>query len=264
MRLLALVVALFVLPQDGKIALKFNPQKGDKLTRTQKMELQIKMQIDAGGGEQEMEVEHRGTEKSVIEYADVTDGKLSKLVVDYVENFEESKQPPTMEWNRKDGELHGRKITVSMKDGKLVREGVDGLKEKDVNKIDLDAGDSRLLPKDPLAVGESWELKGDDLRKFFGNDDVIRDGKMKAKLVEVKEIDKRRCAVIKGDIELSGKTEEGMNLKMKLDADIVVWIERGYTLSVKARGTIKMEGEGEGYSMKGEGPLSVDVATKLE
>src|SRR5688572_3421693 len=135
MKILALVVALFLLPQEGKIALKFNPKKGDKLNRTQKMEMQIKIKIEAGGGEQEMEVEHRGTEKTVIEYADVADGKPTKIVTDYVENYEESKSPPTMEWTRKDDELHGRKITVSMKDGKLVREGVVGLKEKQLEKL---------------------------------------------------------------------------------------------------------------------------------
>lgn len=266
MKILALVVALFLLPQEGKIALKFNPKKGDKLNRTQKFEMQMKIKVEAGGGEQEMEVENRGTEKSVIEYADVTDGKLTKIITDYIENYEESKAPPTMEWTRKDDELHGRKITVAMKDGKLVREGVEGLKEKVVDKHDLDAGDSKLLPKDPIAIGETWEIKGAELRKFLGdgNDEEIKDGKLKVKLVEVKEIDKRRCAVLKGDMDLTGKTAEGMDLSIKLDTDIIVWIERGYTLSVKGRGTIKMTGETEQFSMKGEGPITVEITTKVD
>src|SRR5688572_6815098 len=127
MRLFALAIALFLVPQDEKVAIKFAPVKGDKITRTEKMEMKLSCTVDAGGQTQELEFARRGNEKSVIEYQEVADGKVARKVVDHVENFEDAKQPPTMEWSRTDSPLQGRKVTVFMKDGNLVRDGAEGI-----------------------------------------------------------------------------------------------------------------------------------------
>src|SRR5688572_20674578 len=110
MRLLALAFALFLVPQDEKVALKFNPKQGDKLTQTMKMEMKLKLSIEAGDGTQEIEVEQRGTEKKVTEVLEVIDGKLTKVVKDFVEDFEEEKAPGMEGWKRKDNPLHGRRV----------------------------------------------------------------------------------------------------------------------------------------------------------
>ena len=263
MRLLALAVALLLAPQDEKITLKFNPQKGDKLTKSTKMEMKLKIEVEAGGETQEVEVEQRGTEKTVTEIVEVVDAKLTRIVVDCLEKYDEEKAPGA-EWKRKDDPLHGRKITIFMKDGQLVREGAEGIEEKELKKLDLDDGDSHCLPKDPVKIGDSWELKGEDVRKYMDADDDIKDGKMKLKLVAVKEIDKRRCAMIQGTFELTGKVEGDLDLSLKFDADIVVWIDRGYTLSVKGKGKVTLKGENGEMSMNGEGPITIDLATKVE
>lgn len=263
MRLLALAVALLLAPQDEKITLKFNPKKGDKLTKSTKMEMQLKLEVDAGGETQELEVEQRGTEKTVTEIVDVVDGKMTRIVIDCLEKYDEEKAPG-MEWKRKDDPLHGRKITIFMKNGQLVREGADGIEEKELKKLDLDDGDSRILPKDPVKVGDSWEIKGEDVRKFLDADEEIKDGKMKLKLIAVKEIDKRRCAVIQGSFDLTGKVEGDMDLGLKFDAEVVVWIDRGYTLSVKGKGKVTLKGENGEMTMSGEGPITIEMSTKVD
>jgi len=263
MRLLSLALVLFFVPQDEKITLKFNPKPGDKLTQTTKMEMKLKITIDAGGGSQDVEVEQRGTEKTATEIVEVTAGKLTKVVKDFIEDYEEEKAPGMEEWKRKDNPLHGRKVTLSMKDGKLVREGAEGLKEKELNKLDLEDKDSRLLPKEPVRVGEGWEVKGEDVRKYLGDDDIT-DGKMKLKVVAIKEIDKRRCAMIQGTFDLVGKVEGNVDLSLKLDAEMIVWIDRGYTLSVKGKGKVTVKGDGGGAPMTGEGPITIELSTKVE
>jgi hypothetical protein len=167
------------------------------------------------------------------------------------------------EWKRKDNPMHGRKVTISMKDGKLVREGAEGLKEKELKNLDLEDKDSRILPKEPVRVGEEWEVKGEDVRKYLGDEDIT-DGKMKLKVVSIKEIDKRRCAMIQGTFDLVGKVEGNIDLSLKLEADIVVWVDRGYTLSVKGKGKVTLKGDGGGAPMSGEGPITIDVSTKVE
>ena len=96
MKLLALALVLVLAAQDEKITLKFNPRKGDKLVRTQKLEVQLKMSVDAGGQTQEIEFEQRGTSKRTREFADVADGKMTRLVLDVTED-EEGRRRRT--WN---------------------------------------------------------------------------------------------------------------------------------------------------------------------
>ena len=263
MRLLALALALFLVPQDEKITLRFNPKPGDKLTQTTKMEMKLKITIDAGGGSQDVEVEQRGTEKTATEIVEVTAGKLTKVVKDFIEDYEEEKAPGMEEWKRKDNPLHGRKVTISMKDGKLVREGAEGLKEKELKKLDLEDKESQILPKEPVRVGDTWDVKGEDVRKWLAAE-KLTDGKVKLKLVAIKEVDKLRCAMIQGTFDLIGKAEGDVELALKFDADLIVWIDRGYTLSVKGKGKVTVKGDGGGAPMSGEGPITIDRSTKVE
>ena len=263
MRLLAFALALLVVPQDEKISLKFNPKAGDKLTQSTKMEMKLKVTVDAGGGTQEIEVEQRGTEKSVLEIVEVASGKLNKIVKDVLEDYGEEKAPGMEGWKRTDNPMHGRKITISMKDGKLHRDGAEGLPEKELNKLTLEDKDSRILPKEPVRIGETWEIKGEDVRKYLDDQDIT-DGKMKLKVVAIKDIDKRRCAMISGTFDLIGKVEGDVELSLKFDADLIVWIDRGYTLSVKGRGKVKLKGDNGGTPIIGEGPVTIDVSTKVE
>jgi hypothetical protein len=264
MKLLALVSLCLLLPQDEKITLKFNPKKGDKLAKHQKLDLSLKMSVDMGGEAQEMEYEQRGSRKWTSEIAEIEDGKVSKLIVDCSEDYEEKKAPPTMEWNRTDKPMNGRKITVFMKDGQVAREGAEGLKEKELKDLTLNPMEAKFFPDKPVAVGDSWEIKGDAVKEFLGVSEEIKEATLKSKLTAVKEIDKRRCAVINATLEMSGKAPNDIAFNGKLDVEMVVWIERGYLLSAKGKGKVTLKGESEQFSMTGEGPISIETTIKVE
>jgi hypothetical protein len=265
MKFLALALALFLVPQDEKITLKFNPKKGDKLTQVQKLEVQLKLKIEQGDEVHEIDFEQRGTSKITREFADVADGKLTKLVHDCAESYREIKQAPMQpDWNRTDDAMHGRKVTISLKDGQVVREGADGLSEKELKKLDLKSSEMGLFPKDPVAVGESWEVAGDDIRQFLNIEQEVKNAKLKLKLASVKEIDKRRCAVLTGSLEASGKAENEVEFKITLDCDLVVWIERGYLQSMKGKGKVTLKGGGDQFTMSGDGTATLDVTNKVE
>ena len=48
------------------------------------------------------------------------------------------------------------------------------------------------------------------------------------------------------------------------DAEVIVWLDRGYPLSVKGKGTIAMKGENAQFKLSGQGPMSLDIVTKVE
>ena len=266
MRLIAVVVAvLFAAQSEEKVEFKFSPKKGDKLKQSAKMEFQMKLTVDAGGQTQEMELEHRATRTRTTEYADVADGKLTTVVVDSTEDFEEQKQPPAMEWQRTDKAMHGRKVTISQKDGQLVREGAEGLKESDMKDLDLKNPHERVYPKKSVGIGEEWELKGEAVREFLGSEQgELKDATLKMKLKEVKEIDKRRCAVLTGKLEAKGKAPNDFDFKVAMDFDLVVWLERGYLLSAKGKGKVSISGGSDEYSATGDGPITMEMAQKVE
>lgn len=264
MKMLSVALALLLLPSQEKITLKFNPRKGDKLSRAEKMEMSIKAKVLLGEQEQEVELEQKESQKSTLELADVAAGAVTRMVMSCSEHIEERKGPPSGEWVKKEKGLHGRKITMSLKDGKVEREGVEGLDDKVLAKLDLDDRTSRIFPKDPVAPGDTWELQGDDVRKFLGADNDLQQAKVKVKLLSIKDVDGKKCAILNALMDLGGKAPGNVDLTMKLDAEVVVWIDRGYALSVKAKGTIDMKAENPQFKMKGEGPMTLEIITKVE
>ena len=269
---LAVVLALSFAPASAKataggqdkITLKFNPKQGDKFVKTDLTEMSIKSKVVAQGQEQELQIDQKQTQKSKLEYVEVTGGAVTKAVLVCEEDLEERKGPPSNQWDKKERSMHGRKVTMSMKDGALVREGAEGLDEKQLKKLDLFDRTSLIYPKTPVGPGDSWEVQGEDVRRFLGADGDLREAKIKLTLVEVKDIDGKRCAVLKAVLELVGKAKGDVDIATKLDADVIVWIERGYALSVKGKGIVTMKAENAQFSMKGEGPMTLEKTLKLE
>ena len=265
MRIFAIALALLLARQDEKFTFKFAPKQGDKVTRTKKVEFKMAIDVEAGGQSQSLEIEQRETGKLIVEYAGVEDGKVTKRVVDCVEAFEEKKQPPTMEWERTDKPHHGRKITVTTKAGeKPVYEGADGLTESQLGRFREEDQMHRIFPKKPVAVGDSWELKDEEVKEFLETEQKLKKATLKAKFDSVKEIDKRRCAILKVTIELTSSTPTDAEVGAKIEGDVVVWIERGMILEFKGKGKLTLEGESDQMSMSGKGDITLDFTSKVE
>jgi len=261
---LAVALALALAPAQDKVTLKFAPKKGDKITKVEKSEMTIKAQITAGEQNQTLDFGQRENQVSTLELLDVAGGAVTKAVFTCKEDIEEKKGPQAPDWEKTEKALHGKKITLSMTDGKLVREGADGLDAKVLKKIDLTDRTSRIFPKTPVGPGDAWEIGSDDVRAFLGSDDDFKDGKIKVTFLSVKDVDGRSCAILSAVMDLSGKAENDVALTVKLEAQVVVWIERGYALSVKGKGTIAMNASNDQFKMKGEGPMSLDITTTVE
>jgi hypothetical protein len=261
---LALAAILALAPGQDKVTLKFNPKKGDKLSKVEKNEMAIHATVTANGQEQKLEFGQRESETSTIEYLEVADGAPTKAIVSYKEAIEEKKGPQGDEWEKTEKPLHGRKITVTKAEGKIVTEGADGLDEKTKKKLDLSDRTSKLFPKTPVGPGDSWDVAGDEVRSFMEGDETLKDAKIKMKFVEIKDIDGKRCAVLNAVMDLAGKAPGEIDVVVKLEAEVVVWIERGYALKVAGKGKMTMKGANDQFQMKGEGPMSLEIITKVE
>ncbi len=259
--ILALLTALPLLVQDDKVVIKFAPKEGDVLTTVEKSKMEMK--VEAQG--QEMEVSNKGSKKTVVTYVAVKDGKPTKKTEEFVEDVEEVLHPGMMEPTIKEKDLHGKTVTIMEKDGKTVIEGADDVDEKAKKKLKLDETYAHFYSDKAVGVGDSWEVKGEQLIKAMDDDD-FNDGKMTFKVKEFKEVNKVRCAVLETKFELSGKSEQGFAITFKAEGELVVRLDRGYPVSLKLKGTVSMKGGGEDEepAFKGEGPMTLETSSTLK
>ncbi len=254
-------LALSLVGQDKeKITLKWQPRQGDCITTVEKTTMELKLTANS----QEFELSNKGSKKLVTTFLAVKDGKPTKVEYDYKEDIETSNEPGQMEAKEKENPLHGKKVTITEKDGKQVYEGVEGLDDKAMKKLHLEDHIVHMFPKKEISVGDSWEVTGDELKKAMDEED-FDEGKITFKLKEVKEINKVRCAVIDVKIDIQGDSEEGAHLKIKVEGELIVRLDRGYTVSMKAKGTLSMTmGDADDPTVKGEGPMTIEETSTLK
>jgi hypothetical protein len=80
----------------------------------------------------------------------------------------------------------------------------------------------------------------------------------------VKEIDKRRCAILKVTIDLTSTAPNDAEVGAKIEGDAIIWIERGMILEFKGKGKITLKGDNDEMSMTGEGKITLDFTSKVE
>ena len=262
-KLLVLTFALMIALQEEKIELKFSPLQNDKLSKEKRQDAQLTVRVQVGKDTKEVLMEVRGRFKGSVQFLAVADSRPTKAVYEFSECYREQKQVPgSPDWERKNDPLQGRKVTASSRDGELDRVGSDGLTERDLRTIDLKFMEMSLLPRHPVKIGDSWEITGEEADMGITSGRV-EDATLKLTLSGIKEIDKKRCAMISGKLESTGKAG-AMETNSKMDCEIVLWIERGYILEIKGKGTVKMKGAQGPSTMSGEGAITLNLKTQVE
>lgn len=257
----ALLIVVALLAQD-KVLLQYQPKVGDKLAVEEKMDAKIHLVVNSGGQKVELDVAQRETKKTVMDCQAVDGGQITKAAYKVEECYEEKKQPGATEFEKEQKPAHGKTIVAERKDGKVTHTGADGLSEKDLRDYSLDDSFALGFPKAAVGVGESWDVPQETLRKMFH--DPTADGKLSFTLKELKTIDGRKCAVLEAALKMKGQAEEGVEMTMDLKGPVVVWIERGYTLSAKLDGNMTLSGATGDAKMDGKGPMSVEVKTVVK
>jgi hypothetical protein len=256
-KLFALAALAALAARQDKVEFKFAPKQGDKVRGNQTM----KMEIKANAGGQEFEITFKGTKKGTVTYAEVAEGRVTKKILDVEEDLQEQTMPGADEPQIQEQPLHKKKVTIVLKEGKTVVECDEEIDDKAKKKLKLEEAHVKFFPKRAVAVGDTWDIEGEDLKAAMEDEDFTG-GKVTMKLKAVKEIDKRRCAVLEAKWDLTGKTDNNLDMEVKLEGEMVVWLDRGYVLSMKAKGTMKLSGEEQGF--EGEGPMTIEEKSTVE
>jgi len=236
-RALILVLALLQDPSTAKIELRVRPVEGDKLESSDTWTHTFRGTL----GEEPVSFSTRGGRRLVVDMARVENGNLTRKVVQVADAYVEQQDVQTGKYIRKDDAIHGRKVTITRRDGRDERSGLDGVPEAEQKSLVLDDPLTRLFPDTPVRVGESWEIAGEGLKKVFTGGDFT-DGRIVVTLRDVKDVDGRRCALLTTNYDVSGKSADGVTRELRLLGTLTVWIDRGYILAMTQSGRMKTSG----------------------
>ncbi|HKS16988.1 MAG TPA: hypothetical protein VJU16_06730 [Planctomycetota bacterium] len=230
---------LLVLQQDpaaAKFEIRVRPVQGDRLETSYSWTHTFRGEL----GDERLNFSTRGGRRLVVDMSRVVDGRLTLKGVEVADSYIETQDVKTGKYVRKDDAIHGRKVTIGLRDGREERTGVEGVPEAEQNTLTIDDPLTRLFPEIPVAIGQSWDFEGDGLKKIFAGGDFT-EGRIVVSLRDVKEIDGRRCALLVTNYEVKGSSG-GMTRELNLKGTLTVWLDRGYVLAMSQSGRMRTAG----------------------
>jgi hypothetical protein len=233
------LLLLLVVQQDpaaAKVEIRVRPVQGDRLETSDTWTHTFRGEL----GEEPLSFSTRGGRRLVVDMSKVVDGRLTLKGVEVADSYIETQDVKTGKYVRKDDALHGRKVTIGLRDGREERTGFEGVPDAEQKTLTIDDPLTRLFPDKAVAIGESWDLEGDELKKVFTGGDFT-EGRIVVSLRDVKEIDGRRCALLVTNYEVKG-TSGVMSRELSLKGTLTVWLDRGYILAMSQSGRMKTSG----------------------
>lgn len=237
LRVFILLALVLQDPPKEKIELRVRPVEGDKVESFSTWTHTFRGRL----GDEAVNFSTRGGQRFVSEMSRVQGGRLAGKIIEVADSYIETQDPRTGKYVRKDDPIHGRKVTIEMRDGREARTGVAGLSELDQRTLTMDDPLTRLFPDKPVAVGETWEIAGEGLKKFFPAGDFT-EGRIIVSLRDVREVEGRRCAFLGTNYQVSTKTPDGVSRELHLLGTLTVWIDRGYVLAMSQSGRMTTTG----------------------
>jgi hypothetical protein len=203
-------------------------------------------------------------------------GALAKVRRHFVEAWVAVQEPGERAPKRSAGPLDKRTIELSLDEkGKLairVPEGALPLPEGATDGERIGERWEGALPQKPVAIGESWTIKGEPLGRLFEALGAKPEGQLEARLAEVKEkpLEKdakpEKVAIVAITIAAKKKpdptAEDEPALEARLAGTLEFALDRGKIVGLDLKGEGIMDEErkddkGNVMTIKGHGPLEV-------
>lgn len=238
--MLRLLILLALVPQEPakeKFDIRVRPAEGDRLEVVDKWTHTFHGRL----GEEPVTFSTRGGRRLIVEMAKVDGGRLIRKAVKVEDAYIEQQDTNTGKFVRKDEAIHGRTATIERRDGREERTGLDGVPEGDQRTLGLEDPLTRLYPDKPVAIGDTWEIAGEGLKKFFPAGDFT-EGRIVVSLRDVKDVNGRRCALLGTNYDVSSKDADGAARELRLTGTLTVWLDRGYILEMAQSGRMKTSG----------------------
>jgi hypothetical protein len=224
-------------PAPEKVTLEVRPKEGEKFAVVESWDNTFTGKL----GDDPLFLRSRGGRRLQVEVARVEGSRVTRKVVQVEDSYREDQDVQTGKFVRQEDGLKGRKATISLRDGKEERTGLDGIPDEIQKTLTLDDPLTALFPSSAVRVGDSWEISGEGLKRVFAGGDFT-EGKITVRLREAKEIDGRKCAVLGTVWDVRGKNPDGFARELRQTGTLTVWIERGYVIAMDQKGVLKTSG----------------------
>ena len=262
--MLRLLILLALVPQEPakeKFDIRVRPAEGDRLEVVDKWTHTFHGRL----GEEPVTFSTRGGRRLIVEMAKVDGGRLIRKAVKVEDAYIEQQDTNTGKFVRKDEAIHGRTATIERRNDREERTGLDGVPDAEQRALGLDDPLTRLFPDKAVAIGETWEISGEGIKKFFPSGDFT-DGRIVVTLRDVKEVDGRKCALLGTNYDVSSKDKDGVTRELRLLGTLTVWLDRGYILEMAQSGRmITSGGDPKNHIPNGEAAVTGELkATVLE
>lgn len=260
MKPVAVALLLLLASPQEKVTLKVNLKAGDTYEASQSSTEKITVTV----AEQKIKTSAKGRLRQIWKIKDVKDGRIAKAEVETTEEVAEA-EVPGMGSMKENGGLHATKFTVNRAEGGTKYEGAESVHERDRGRVDPDLW-AVYFPPGPVGVGESWEVKGDLLKRVLSNKETdVTAAKASCTLKSVGDVEGTKCAVVTVKLQTKSTIEkQGMSMtnKADLEGEVTISLDRGVPLATKFTGTVSFAND-DG-TMEGSGTISVQETIKVK
>jgi hypothetical protein len=243
--MLTLAAALLCLLQEPeRVTLQRTPKAGERIATSLKTTAEFPAL--------------KASSKAVIilhtEHHEVVDGRPVRTTVQVEQDTETVVREGKEEHIERP--LHGRRVTMTVKDGVVAYTGADRLSAN--AKSNLTKADEyyAFLPKTPVAVGDSWELKDGELKSAFSDHASVA-GRLTMRLTAVRDVDGQRCGVVSLKGEVRGRKPDSV---LALEGELIVRVDGGIILSMQTRGDLRFTEAGRENA---RGQVTLDMTTTV-
>lgn len=266
---LALCLAAAAAAQDAA-TLDLSPRYavGDRQETQARVDLLLKLRlraptanIDRTSEQEQVIVRHH---KDTL--VRVADGKVAEVERQFVEAWDGERLPGAANLSRELSPLHQRRITVGLDaEGKRKVQPVGDppiLEEVLEDELHTERWES-VLPKDPVAVGATWTIEGDRLRRALGKGlGASPEGKIACRFAEVREValdegaPPARYAVVVVDVDAAGQhgtEEDAPRMRTTLHGEVL------FSLDARKVAKVDLEGEARLRQTRRDGEVVVDL-----
>ena len=148
-------------------------------------------------------------------------------------------------------------------DNKLERGDPDDEQKKALKDFSPFMHGESNYPKEKVAVGHEWEVTAEKWFNSFGGDPILEPkGKVKKTLIEVKEIDGEKIAIVKTTVDVTGRVkdeDQDMKIALKGTEMTEIVLQTGLEKKSTLKGEMSMSGtnssDGEKRRMSISGPI---------
>lgn len=263
-------------PPAGTYDLAPRYGQGERLEVEARMDLLLRIRLVAAvaqidrTSEQEQVVVRRYRD----EHTQLRDGHVAEVERTFLEAWDGVRLPGAANLTRDLSPLHQRKIVVGLDDDgkRKVRPRGDPpiLAELLDDELHTERYEA-VLPAEPVAVGATWTIEGDGLRRALGKGLGPRpEGRIACRFVEVREValdegaPAERYAVISLDVDAAGDQgteEDAPRFRAVLAGEVLFALERHKIAKVDLEGEARLRQTrsdgGATVELDGKGPLSI-------